>query len=420
MATNNARSLWEEKLAFFLREQAITTDPEQRFTLHQHIQEAEAKIRDLRESRSSGNVCLTEIYLQNIRCFKNLKIALDADRALSNWVMVLGDNAAGKTTLLRSLALGLCNEADATAMIKEVPGSILRQGETKGFIETVLRREEDGKRLSVRTTITRESESAPEIVRQETKPAKNFPWNDIFVCGYGTQRATQAHTSFDRYSPLNALRTLFDDRASLQNPEVVLLRRSPAVRRELESRLLEVLMLDGSDNGLRETSEGLTVRGPWGEIPLASLSDGYRSTIQWILDFVGWQIYTDRFGNGDAGGILLIDEIEQHLHPRWQRHIVQRLRKQFPKTQIFSTTHTPLAALGVVDVEGSLLLRLVREDGEVKTRIVGQEQLQDKRADQVLASEAFGLVTTRSPGSVDDPWSLCRGACRDSYRRGAQ
>ena len=134
------------------------------------------------------------------------------------------------------------------------------------------------------------------------------------------------------------------------------------------------------------------------------LSDGYQSTIQWVLDFIGWLIYAERLiDNPDIGGILLIDEIEQHLHPRWQRYIVQRLRKQFPKTQIIATTHTPLTASGVVDLEHSALFKLeLQSDGAVENRIIDNRLLAGKRADQVLASDAFGLVTSRNPSSEDE------------------
>jgi predicted ATP-binding protein involved in virulence len=108
-------------------------------------------------------------------------------------------------------------------------------------------------------------------------------------------------------------------------------------------------------------------------------------------------IYAGRFvGNSSIGGILLIDEIEQHLHPRWQRHVIQRLRRQFPQTQIIASTHTPLVAAGAVDVDDSIVLR-VTQGGKVTN--LDTATIAGKRADQVLASEAFGLVTTRSPAS---------------------
>jgi predicted ATP-binding protein involved in virulence len=163
-------------------------------------------------------------------------------------------------------------------------------------------------------------------------------------------------------------------------------------------------MLDEPGYKLNFTKRGLELDGPWGCLPFQVLSDGYRSTTQWVLDFIGWLIHAERLiDNPDIGGILLIDELEQHLHPRWQRYIVQRLRQQFPKTQIIASTHTPLAASGIVDEEDSLLLKLEQTtNGTIDLKVLDKQLLAGKRADQVLTSEAFGLITTRNPGSEDE------------------
>ncbi|MCP4662319.1 MAG: AAA family ATPase [bacterium] len=254
-----------------------------------------------------------------------------------------------------------------------------------------------GDGFAIVTRIVETNGTADEGVRKTSRPAADAPWDQIFVCGYGTQRANQAVVSHDEYSVLHAVFSLFNDGASFQNPELVLLRRPPDLRADIERRLLEVLMLDDPEFEVDDSIAGLEIRGPWGQQPLPALSDGYRSTAQWLLDFIAWLIYADRYtGTTAFGGILLIDEVEQHLHPRWQRHIMQRLRRQFPKTQIVASTHTPLVAAGAVDVEDSMLLRLTQA-GAVTT--IDKASIAGMRADQVLASEAFGLVTTRSPAS---------------------
>jgi predicted ATP-binding protein involved in virulence len=163
-------------------------------------------------------------------------------------------------------------------------------------------------------------------------------------------------------------------------------------------------MLDTPAYNINYTKRGLEVDGPWGRLPFQVLSDGYRSTTQWVLDFIGWLIHAERLiDNPDIGGILIIDEIEQHLHPRWQRYIVQRLRQQFPKTQIIASTHTPLVAAGIADVDLSMLLKLDRNDkNEITIQTINKELIAGKRADRVLTSEAFGLVTTRNNRSHND------------------
>jgi predicted ATP-binding protein involved in virulence/nucleoside phosphorylase len=352
---------------------------------------------------------ISKIELFNIRCFNKLDINIFNKGHSCSWIMLLGDNAIGKSTILKSIALGLCNESDAAALIKasEMQGDFIRKGTTEGYIKITLCRDSKAKRpkkYTITTKITKKSEDAPEIVRQNTQPAENFPWADIFVCGYGAYRSKQADTSYEQYKAIDAVKSLFDHQTSLQNPELILLRQDPQIRTILEEKLRNILMLDTADHTIHYTKRGLEIEGPWGRMPFQTLSDGYRSTTIWVLDFIGWLIHAERLlGNPDIGGILIIDEIEQHLHPRWQRYIVQRLRQQFPKTQIIASTHTPLVAAGIADVDQSMLLKLERnEENEISLKVIDKEQVAGKRADQVLTSDAFGLYTTRNERSHDD------------------
>lgn len=348
-----------------------------------------------------GRLRVRRLVLEDVRCFESLDLAV-ADG--TDWITILGDNAAGKSTLLRSLALGLCQESDAAALMRELPGSMVREGASSGSIQIELHDAEEDRGLSIITRITRDEATGGETLRKETDPEQSFPWNKLFVCGYGTNRGRQAHAGFETYTVRDAVRTLFDDAASLQNPELVLLRQSPDLRQEIEHKVLQILMLDDPGYEVTYPKTGPVIAGPWGRQALRVLSDGYRSTMQWVLDFIGWGVYAGRFNGGrELGGILLIDELEQHLHPVWQRHIVDRLRRQFPATQIFATTHTPLLAAASADFEDALVCRLkARLDGPPELVIIERQELAGLRADQVLASEAFGLPTSRSLGSVSD------------------
>jgi len=347
-----------------------------------------------------GRLRVRRLVLDSVRCFESLDLPVTDG---TGWITVLGDNAAGKSTVLRSLALGLCQESDAAALMRELPGSMIREGASSGTVRIELHDDEDDRDLSIVTSLRRDESTGEEILRKETEPAP-FPWNKLFVCGYGTNRSRQAHAGFETYTVRDAVRTLFDDAASLQNPELVLLRQSPELRQEIEHKVLQILMLDDPGYEVTYPKTGPVIEGPWGRQALRVLSDGYRSTMQWVLDFIGWGVYAGRFNGGrELGGILLIDELEQHLHPVWQRHIVDRLRRQFPATQIFATTHTPLLAAASADFEDALVCRLKAHlDGPPKLVIIERQELAGLRADQVLTSEAFGLVTSRSVGSEND------------------
>lgn len=83
--------------------------------------------------------------------------------------------------------------------------------------------------------------------------------------------------------------------------------------------------------------------------------------------------------------------------------ILQRLRKQFPKIQFFTTTHTPLTAAGIADVDSGMFVRFDSNDKKpTDATVLNRKDYQGIRADQWLESSAFGLATTRSPHTASD------------------
>ena len=116
-----------------------------------------------------------------------------------------------------------------------------------------------------------------------------------------------------------------------------------AVRQALSLTLENVEKVFFSDN---PPTLKIAMREPNGTArvwELEQLSDGYRNLLAVVLDFArrlaqanpGWDKPLE------APGILLIDEIEMHLHPHWQQTVIPSLRKVFPNTQLIVTTHSP-------------------------------------------------------------------------------
>lgn len=369
--------------------------------------ELRALFGEAHEADARGTLYLEHIRLRNIRCFDDLSIDFTDGASLRKRTTILGDNSLGKSTLLRAIAIALCNEGDAAALIQMMPGPLIRTGQTSGQITIRLVAAPDGQRFTIEKRIQTET-SGGETVRQTSSPTE-IPWSSLFVCGYGTQRTAMATESHDEYKPGKAVETLFNANATLQNPEVVLLRQEPGLRLQLQKKLLDVMLLDSPDYVIEETGQGLRLRGPFGVASFPVLSDGYRSTAQWLIDMLSWLILAGRFSPGnEPSGILLIDEIEQHLHPRWQRHVLQRLSAQLPNMQIIATTHTPLVISGVADVESSSLLRLQADArGRIDLELIEADRVRGKRADQVL-TDVFELITSRSPGSNRELEELAR------------
>lgn len=98
-----------------------------------------------------------------------------------------------------------------------------------------------------------------------------------------------------------------------------------------------------------------------------------------------------------AEGIVLIDEIDSHLHPEWQRTIGDWLHRTFPRLQFIAATHSPLIPERVSRVDG-MVVRLVRRTqgkGEVVDAECERSTERALTADQNLTSKNFGLTSTR-------------------------
>ena len=104
---------------------------------------------------------------------------------------------------------------------------------------------------------------------------------------------------------------------------------------------------------------GTTDRRRGGSVFLGDLSSGTQGTLLWIwylaLRIANFYDFAD--GWEEQPAVLLIDEIENHLHPTWQRRVIPALRKHFPGVQIFATTHSPFVVAGLKAGQVHLLER---------------------------------------------------------------
>ena len=337
---------------------------------------------------------VTKLRLKDIRCFEEVTLELNGKSAL-----LVGDNGDGKSTVLRSLAMGLCDDSSASALFRDLYGESVRQKCERGTIEVELK-DRTG-RFWTKTTIR----SLPRFerveqalyrlrkgARQNKLKQADFPWHRIFAVGYGPGLRVQGTADYDYYLTVDALYPLFVYDRPLQNPELVIRRLvahrgavhgSQEILHALKNLLQHVLQLESKDSvQLKKT--GIFVRTRRRQHPLSSLGDGYRSTITWVLDLLSWWYLRGSADLTNINGIVLIDEIEQHLHPRWQRNIMQLLTQSFPNVQFLATTHSPLVASGC---EGIPVHRLSKGEHSVQNPF-------GWRAEDVY--QMMGLSTSRA------------------------
>lgn len=144
------------------------------------------------------------------------------------------------------------------------------------------------------------------------------------------------------------------------------------------------------------------------ELPMRDISDGCRSIYATILDLVHglFEVYggEDLFDVDDDGhhfvtrpGVVIIDEIEAHLHPSWQRDIPLWLKVHFPNIQFIVSSHSPLIAQAA-DPNGLFILP-IQMDGSAAARPateVEYEKIRWGTAHKTVLGVAFGLMNTRT------------------------
>lgn len=135
------------------------------------------------------------------------------------------------------------------------------------------------------------------------------------------------------------------------------------------------------------------------DVPFRALSDGFRAYIGWIGDMLfhlcmgapkGKKLIENR-------GVVLIDEIDLHLHPDWQRSVLPTLSATLPNIQFIVSTHSPLV-VGSLQRQNIQLLEVTGDGTESRSL---PERVHGKSAGQLLLSPYFGLESTRAPDVAD-------------------
>ena len=344
---------------------------------------------------------ISHIRLVDIKCFPGI-VEIDLSQPSQDnpsWTLILGDNGTGKTSLLRSIAMCLCDKTRASGLLTELSGNFIRNGCDEAEIELKLVSDTEPNTTYTITTRFHKTDSTTEDLEQTIQPENGFPRAKLLACGYGAAFGTIGSEVFEQYRLIDAVYSLFNYTARLQNPENALFRisREGVDLDQLLKQIDRILMLPPGSTAL--DSSGLRVCGPWGDyVPAGALGDGYAATLAWICDLLGWSLLATRSEfDVRVRGIVLLDEMERHLHPSWQREIVALLAKEFPGIQFIASTHAPLTAIGSASLSDEccqlILLRHGPEGVEVRP---GRKPPRGRRADQVLTSYLFGLPSTTS------------------------
>lgn len=373
---------------------------------------------------------IEELTLENIRCFEKATLRFKDNK----WITLLSQNGCGKSTVLQSLALLLAGPEGAQKLAprpvgwlrdEEIPGKlsikIHQTGNDPGQFgsERVTRAFgytfflTGSKRLTIRNKVHTEPgvHESPEKrltwLRQNAFASKGTGW---FAVGYGAfrrltrkseiivpslepqARYTNFFTQFDEDQPLSAFERwmVYLDYRIVKSDDAEAKRQKELGIAAINRLLPEGVRFDSV------TAEGrifFDIEGM--KVPTLALSDGYRSVLALSGDLV-WRLIQAFPTSNDPlkeEGVVLIDELDIHLHPIWQRDIALLLREQFPNLQFIVATHSPLIAAGAGPE--ALTLKFTLNNGKAAVEKV--PDISAMNVDRMLQSPAFGLVSPFSP-----------------------
>lgn len=405
-------------------------------------------IRNIFSYHPATAMYIKAIQLENVRSFTDLNFDLERpDGSFAGWTVFVGGNSSGKSTILRSAALALIGP-EAGGRLTGSPTGWIYKGMSKASAVLELRWEREHDRFKrgganpgekfeagVRWLLEKNDE-VPQFKAVEKRNVRGGriqtpergPWSPNsfgwFSAGYGPmRRLTGSSSEAMRYSISKEAEsryvTLFREDAALSESEEWLRRMharslessSDEIRKVLDG--VQTLMCDGLlPHGMkisRITVDHVFVKDSRDvELPMRDISDGCRSIYATILDLVHglYEVYgVDGLFETDGQrrtvisrpGVVIIDEIEAHLHPSWQRDIPEWLKIHFPKIQFLVSTHSPLIAQAA-DPNGLFILPLQADTDQVARPATAAEyeRIRWGTAHKTILGVAFGLSTTRT------------------------
>lgn len=393
-------------------------------------------------------IYIKELRLSNIRTFGDVELNLENEKGeLSQWTLILGDNGIGKSTILQSIAWAkpqLPNNGDVgekltieqvEPIISDEENStlvkIVRDKKTTAEINAIFIAERiiNSKKIknkvkSCETKITiglTKDRNLEEFLRPVTTNSKNiFLNNNIIIFAYSASRklGNQNITAVDLEDSipnfLNEETELYDAEEILHTINYAALGASEKDKIKYDcfkKNVIDMLVSILPDfenvnnieisapkliNGILKQGQVVISTKHGSTIPFSSFSLGYKNVISWTVD-LAWRLFNQYPESGNPlsePAIVLIDEIDQHLHPLWQNEIINNLTNAFPNIQFIATAHSPLMVQAAIKGNYAVL----QFDPDTGVKIINEPKGVDGwRVDQILTSEFFNLKSSRGP-----------------------
>ena len=351
---------------------------------------------------------LKSIHLNNVKCFSDIALSFeDENGSIRKWTLLLAENGMGKSTLLKAIAL-VTGGSDAITDLLGQPSDWVRYKTQRCEISAVLvTNEKEERKINLR--IEPEDTRADVIVRNK----KSLEWldealnrrnTDYFVLGFGASRrlntvnSRRAKTSVFTNNRAQRVATLFDPDAATTSIDSWAMDLDYLENRtglETIRKVLSNLLPEVKFHRIDKPSGHLLFDTPDGIVPLHCLSDGYLAMAAWIGDLL-FRVLENSDDLKEqpltTKGLLLIDEVDLHLHPKRQRELFSFLDEWLPNFQFVVTTHSPMTAQQAGEGE---LHCLMRERGKIHLYPFSGTP-NTLLLHQLVMSPAFGLDTDES------------------------
>ena len=331
-------------------------------------------------------------------------------------LLILGENATGKSSILEAIALA-CVDDTQRGRLGLKSGELTLDPEFFGAPKSRRKRECSISVAFHDATVAQLSISAGGTISSAVNnPATRLP--PVFA--YGANRLPDKVARLDRHRHVE---TLFSRYAAISNPEEWLIdldSKDQGALHEVVSALRHVIQIDGEfetievlpdvENPNRKRcfinikrKRRLDGRDDFYTLRqrLGVASSGYQALLALVCDVFQGMIETTgkpAYDARNSSAIVLIDEIEAHLHPRWKLQIISRLRQVFPKMTFIITSHDPLCVRGMHNGEVMMMNRF-QNDGrndlpETVEPVMQFEDIEKLTIEQILTSDLFQLLST--------------------------